>query len=124
MSAISDAGLKELSKAYQAFAYIALDGSDTAYNVTQTAPISELSLNGAARKLGTATHNSSTGTVTISTQFTFTGEAAVRAVCFLNAASGGVMLSRYVPPSGTLPSAFGDRGSLLIEATATLSRPA
>lgn len=124
MSAISDAGLKEMAKKYQDFKYIALDSSDTAYNTAQTAPQQELTDNGAARRTGDAVHNSSTGIVTLSTQFTFTGAAVVRSVCFLNAISGGVMLSRYVPASGTLPAQFNDGGSLLIEATCSLSRPA
>lgn len=124
MSSISDAGLKEMSKKFLDFKYIALDSSDTAYNTAQTAPQQELTTAGAERKMGDAVHNASTGVVTLSTQFTFTGTASIRAVCFLNAISGGVMLSRYVPASGTLPNQFNDGGSLLVEATCTLSRPA
>lgn len=124
MSQISDAGLKEMAKKYLDFKYVALDSSDVAYNVAQTAPQQELTNDGSARKMADASHNTSTGTVTISTQFAFVGDVSVRSVCFLNAASGGVMLTRYVPTAGTLPNLFKSGGSLLIEATCTLSRPA
>lgn len=121
MSQISDAGLKELSKAYLAFCNIALDGSDTAYNTAQTGPQIELSGDGYDRKQATTSHSTSTGTVTISTQFTFTGSKQVRSICFLNA--NNVMLTRYVPISGTFPDYFHNGGNLIVEGTCTLSRP-
>jgi len=123
-SSISNAGLIEMHKKFMDFPYVALDGSESAYTVAQTAPQEELTQYGAARKLGTATQNATTGEVTLSTQFNFTGDVPVRSVCFLNALTGGVMLVRFVPDSGTLPITFKNGGSLIVEAICTLSRPA
>lgn len=123
---VSDAALKEINKKLLEFKYIALDSSTTPYQVTQTGPITELTTNGAARAAATATHDSSTGVVTMTKQFVFTGTAAVKAICPMNSATAdqGIGLYRYLPPDGTLPSQFESGGSLLVTIQATMSRPA
>jgi hypothetical protein len=122
---ISDGALKELAKKFLEFKYIALDSSSTAYAVTQTGPISELTTNGAARAAATASHDSETGVVTMSKQFVFTGTVSVKAVCPMNSASAGqgLGLYRYLPPDGTLPSQFESGGSLLVSITCQNARP-
>lgn len=121
MSQISDKGLIELAKAYLSFNVVVLDASDSAYNTAQTGPQIELSGDGYTKQSATASHNTTTGGVTISTQFSFTGDRQVRAVCFLN--PNNVMLTRYVPALGTFPDYFHNGGNLIIEGTCTLSRP-
>ena len=125
-SQISNAGLIELAKKFLDFKYVALDSSATAYAVTQTGPLNEITTNGGARGLGTASHNTSTGVVTITKQFVFTGTVAVKAICVLNSgtAGAGTLLTRYLPASGQLPEQFGDGGSLLVTLTCSVSRPA
>lgn len=114
--ALSTASLKELAKAFQEFRYIALDSSATAYTVAQSAPIAELTANGAARSVATTSHDSSTGIVSMSKQFVFTGPAPVKGIVPMNNATAGlgVGLFRYLPGSGVLPDQFEVGGSLLV----------
>ena len=123
---LSDASLKELAKKYLEFKYIALDSSTTAYLVTQSAPITEITTNGGARAAATASHDSETGIVTMTKQFVFTGTVSVKAVCPMNNATAGqgIGLYRYLPPDGTLPSSFESGGSLLVSITCQNARPA
>lgn len=122
---ISDAALKELAKKYLDFKYIAIDSSPTAYDVGQTGPLQEVTSNGGQRAMGTATHDSNTGKVTITKQFVFTGSVVVKAICPMNSATAGqgTMLCRFIPESGSLPEQFGNGGSLLVTFEATQGRP-
>jgi hypothetical protein len=122
---ICDAALKEINKKLLEFKYIALDSSDTPYATTQSAPITELTTNGAARAMATVSHDSETGVVTMTKQFVFTGEAVVKAICPMNNATAGqgIGLYRYLPASGLLPSAFQAGGSLLVTIENTTTRP-
>lgn len=123
---VCDAALKEINKKLLEFKYIALDSSDTAYATTQSAPITELTTNGAARSAATVSHDSETGVVSMSKQFVFTGTAAVKAICPMNNATAGqgIGLYRYLPASGLLPAQFEAGGSLLVTIECTMSRPA
>lgn len=120
----SDEALKEINKKLLEFKYIALDSDDTAYDeTTQYEPITELTLNGAARAAATVSHDSTTGVVTMSKQFVFTGAAEVKAIVPMNALTGGVGLYRFLPAEGTLPDAFAAGGSLLVTVECTMTRP-
>jgi len=123
---ICDAAVNEFAKKYLDFKYIALDSSTTPYVVTQSAPISELTTNGAARAQASASHDSETGVVTMTKQFVFTGTASVKAVCPMNSPSAGqgIGLYRYLPPDGVLPDTFDAGGSLLVSITLSAARPA
>jgi len=123
---LSDGALKELAKKFLDFKYIALDSSTTAYVVTQTGPISELTTNGAARAAANVSHDSETGIVTMTKQFVFTGTASVKAICPMNAATAGqgVGLYRYLPPDGVLPAQFDAGGSLLVTIQCSQTRSA
>jgi len=123
---ICDAAVKEFAKKYLDFKYIALDSSTTAYVVTQSAPISELTTNGAARAQASSSHDSETGIVTMTKQFVFTGTVSVKAICPMNSPSAGqgIGLYRYIPPSGVLPDTFDAGGSLLVSITLSAARPA
>ena len=117
------AARKELSKKFLDFKYFALDSDATAYNpATQSGPITEITTNGGSRAEGSASHDSSTGTVT----FKFTGTVSVKAICPMNSGSAGagVGLCRYIPDSGSLPESFGNGGSLMVTFTAQMNAPA
>jgi hypothetical protein len=126
---ITDSALyTELGKAFQAFRYVALDASTTAYVTSQIAPLSECPgtyITGGNRQAATTNSlDPATGIVTLSKQYIFTGVIVVGSVCLMNSATTGCMLLRYVPASGLLPAAFGDGGSLLITITCQFTRPA
>ncbi len=123
---VCDAALKEINKKLLEFKYIALDSSDTPYATSQSAPINELTANGAARSAATVSHDSETGVVTMSKQFVFTGPAAVKAICPMNNATPGqgIGLYRYLPEPGLLPAQFEAGGSLLVTIECRMSRPA
>ena len=122
----STAALKELAKKFLDFKYVALDADATAYAESQTGPLSEVTTNGGSRGEGTATHDAATGVVTITKTFTFTGAVTVNAICPMNSgtAGAGVMLTRFIPETGSLPAAFGNGGSLMVSFTCSMANPA
>lgn len=124
---ISNAALKEMSKlSFLPFKYIALDSSATAYDpATQSAPISEITTGGGGRAAATASHDSSSGVVTMTKQFVFTDTVVVKAICPMNnaTAGNGIAMYRYLPESGLLPPSFGAGGSLLISIECSQERP-
>lgn len=113
---LSTEALKELAKAFMLFRHIALDASPIAYAISQSAPITELTLNGAARAAATVSHDSTTGVVTMNKQFTFSGPAPVVGIVPMNnpTAGQGIGLYRYLPGLGVLPGQFEAGGSLLV----------
>ena len=124
---ISTAALKEMSKlSFLPFKYIALDSSSVAYDpATQSAPISEITTGGGARAAATASHDSTTGVVTMTKQFVFTDTIVVKAICPMNnaTAGNGICMYRYLPESGLLPPSFGPGGSLLVSIECSQTRP-
>jgi hypothetical protein len=122
---LSDAALKEAAKKFLEFKYIALDSSDTAYSTSHSAPITELTTNGAARSMANASWDSETGVVTMTKQFVFTGAAPVKGVVPMNNATAGqgVGLYRYLPAEGILPDSFDAGGSLVVNITIQNGRP-
>ena len=124
---ISNAALKEMSKlSFLPFKYIALDSSSVAYNPnTQSAPISEITTGGGGRAAANASHDSTTGIVTMSKQFVFTDTVVVKAICPMNHATpgNGIAMYRYLPEEGLLPPSFGAGGSLLVTIECTQERP-
>ena len=118
------AARKELGKKFLDFKYFALDSDATAYNpATQSGPITEITTNGGARAEGSASHDPSTGIVTLAKTFNFTGTVSVKAICPMNSGSAGagVGLCRYIPDSGSLPESFGNGGSLMVTFTAQMN---
>lgn len=124
---ISNAALREMSKlSFLPFKYIALDSSSVAYNPnTQSAPISEITTGGGGRAAANASHDSTTGIVTMSKQFVFTDTIVVKAICPMNHATpgNGTAMYRYIPEEGLLPPSFGAGGSLLVSIECTMNRP-
>ncbi len=96
---ITSAGILALAKqmvgidSIPAFTYIALDSDATAESAAHTAPVAEITTNGGARAAGTPSTESDTKSV-LTKEFTFSGSLAINALCWLNASSGGTMLSR------------------------------
>lgn len=123
---ISNAALKEMSKlSFLPFKYIALDSSSVAYDPeTQSAPISEITTGGGGRAAANASHDSTTGIVTMSKQFVFTDTVVVKAICPMNHATpgNGIAMYRYLPAEGLLPPSFGAGGSLLVSIECTQER--
>ncbi|HWQ65958.1 MAG TPA: hypothetical protein VN372_03700 [Methanospirillum sp.] len=121
----SDAALKELAKAFEDFRYIALDASATAYALSQSAPITEITTNGGERAAATISYDSGTGIVTMSKRFVFSGTAPVKGIVPMNNDTPGlgIALCRYIPGSGVLPDQFEAGGSLLVTLECALGRP-
>jgi hypothetical protein len=71
--------------------YIALTNTAITPNATDTSLSGEITTNGLARALGTATHTSNATSYTLAYTFTATGTQAAQAAAILNASSSGTM---------------------------------
>ena len=114
--ATTEAARKELAKKFLDFKYFAL------FDSTGT----EITTNGGQRAEGTVSHDPSTGIVTMSKTFNFTGTVQVSKIspCNSGTAGAGVRLCDYEPAVGSLPESFGNGGSLIVTLTAQMTAPA
>ena len=103
--AITNAGFAAMSdllgdvNSVAAFEYLALGDDDTAFAVTQTTLVSELTDSGLERAGSTntlATTSVADDTLQLTYTWTATGTKTIKEVAVLNAASAGTMLCRQV----------------------------
>lgn len=124
MTILTNAGLEAVARlingatAGAAFTYVALGSGSTAEAATQTALVTELTTNGAARAAATCTYEA-TGISKWVITFNFTGSVTVRELAVLNASSAGTMLLRHLL---TADKTYSSGESVEVTITNTLSR--